>query len=307
MVTGQEHWTTKKTADGDVRLFLWEKFVGSPDGKPAVLFVHGSSMASQPTFDLTRARPARLVGDGLVRRARLRLLVRRHGRLWPQRQAPRHLLRHRQRRRRPRGRHRLHLRHPRREELPDLRHLVGRACARRCSRSAIPSAWPGSRSTPSSGPARVRRRWCSGARSCPSSWPPSAARSTAPSCARSSRATIPTAPTRPPSRPSPTRSWRSTTRCPTAPTSTCARSCRSSTRRRSPCRRWCCAASSTASPAIDDLIEFFKRLPSPDKQFTVMNGISHASFQQKNYRMVYQILHAYFTQPAPAYTDPTAH
>jgi hypothetical protein len=48
-VTGVEHWTHK---DG-VRLFLWEKFVGSPDGKPALLFVHGSSMASQPTFDLT--------------------------------------------------------------------------------------------------------------------------------------------------------------------------------------------------------------------------------------------------------------
>ena len=33
-----------------------------------------------------------------------------------------------------------------------------------------------------------------------------------------------------------------------------------------------------------------------------MNGISHASFQQKNYLMVYQILHAYFTQPKLAYT-----
>src|SRR3954467_7957345 len=52
-VTGIEHWATKRTADGDVRLFLWEKFVGAPDGKPAVLFVHGSSMASTPTFDLT--------------------------------------------------------------------------------------------------------------------------------------------------------------------------------------------------------------------------------------------------------------
>src|SRR3954452_11307728 len=38
---------------------------------------------------------------------------------------------------------------------------------------------------------------------------------------------------------------------------------------------------------FDDLIEFFKRLPNPDKQFTVMAGISHASFQQKNYRTVY--------------------
>ena len=48
-VTGQEHWTRK----GDVKLFLWEKYAGSPDaGKPTVLFVHGSSMAAQPTFDL---------------------------------------------------------------------------------------------------------------------------------------------------------------------------------------------------------------------------------------------------------------
>ena len=52
---------------------------------------------------------------------------------------------------------------------------------------------------------------------------------------------------------------------------------------------------------FDDLVEFFKRLPNPDKQFTVMAGISHASFQQKNYRMVYHILHAFFAQPAPAY------
>jgi pimeloyl-ACP methyl ester carboxylesterase len=51
-VTGVEHWTAKATPEGDVRLFLWEKYVGSPAGKPAVLFVHGSSMASQPTFDL---------------------------------------------------------------------------------------------------------------------------------------------------------------------------------------------------------------------------------------------------------------
>ena len=52
---------------------------------------------------------------------------------------------------------------------------------------------------------------------------------------------------------------------------------------------------------FDDLIEFFKRLPNPDKQFAVMAGISHASFQQKNYRIVYHILHAFFTQPEPVY------
>jgi pimeloyl-ACP methyl ester carboxylesterase len=52
---------------------------------------------------------------------------------------------------------------------------------------------------------------------------------------------------------------------------------------------------------FDDLIEFFKRLPNPDKQFAVMAGIAHASFQQKNYLSVYHILHAFFTQPDPVY------
>jgi pimeloyl-ACP methyl ester carboxylesterase len=53
--------------------------------------------------------------------------------------------------------------------------------------------------------------------------------------------------------------------------------------------------------ALDDLIAFFKRLPNADKQLTMMAGISHASFQQKNYLMVYRILHAWFTQPDPVY------
>jgi len=48
-ITGQEHWARK----GDIRLFLWEKSAGTPRGEGgAILFVHGSSMASQPTFDL---------------------------------------------------------------------------------------------------------------------------------------------------------------------------------------------------------------------------------------------------------------
>jgi hypothetical protein len=32
-----------------------------------------------------------------------------------------------------------------------------------------------------------------------------------------------------------------------------------------------------------------------------MQGISHASFQQKNYMNVYHILHSFFTLPEPAY------
>ncbi len=52
---------------------------------------------------------------------------------------------------------------------------------------------------------------------------------------------------------------------------------------------------------FDDLIEFFRKLPNPDKQFAVMPGISHASFQQINYLTVYHILHAFFSQPEPVY------
>lgn len=52
---------------------------------------------------------------------------------------------------------------------------------------------------------------------------------------------------------------------------------------------------------FDDLAEFFKRLPNPDKQFAVMAGIAHASFHQINYLMVYHILHSFFTQPDPIY------
>jgi non-heme chloroperoxidase len=53
--------------------------------------------------------------------------------------------------------------------------------------------------------------------------------------------------------------------------------------------------------SFEDLIAFFTKLPNADKQFAVMAGISHASFQQKNYRVVYHILESFFTQPAPLY------
>ena len=44
---GTEHWTRK----GEVKLFLWEK-KATQEARGTILFVHGSSMGSQPTFDL---------------------------------------------------------------------------------------------------------------------------------------------------------------------------------------------------------------------------------------------------------------
>ncbi|MCD6075129.1 MAG: alpha/beta hydrolase, partial [Rhodospirillales bacterium] len=38
-IVGEEHWTHK----GDIKLFLWEKYNGSPTSKKGtILFVHGS-------------------------------------------------------------------------------------------------------------------------------------------------------------------------------------------------------------------------------------------------------------------------
>jgi pimeloyl-ACP methyl ester carboxylesterase len=53
--------------------------------------------------------------------------------------------------------------------------------------------------------------------------------------------------------------------------------------------------------SMEDLLAFFAKLKNPDKQFTVMPGISHASFQQKNYLLVYHILWSWFTRPEPVY------
>ena len=53
--------------------------------------------------------------------------------------------------------------------------------------------------------------------------------------------------------------------------------------------------------SLADLMKFFEKLPNPDKQFAVMPGIAHASFHQKNYAICYHILASFFGQPAPIY------
>jgi pimeloyl-ACP methyl ester carboxylesterase len=53
--------------------------------------------------------------------------------------------------------------------------------------------------------------------------------------------------------------------------------------------------------SLSDLLKFFEKLPNPDKQFAVMPGIAHASFHQKNYAICYAILASFFSQPAPVY------
>ena len=229
-----------------------------------MLFVHGSSMASQPTFDLTvPGRPDSSVMDWFARRGFDCWTVDMEGYGRSDKHA-RHQLRHRQRRRRPRRRHRLHrasARHRRSFLIYGISSGALRAALfaqrhpDRVSRLALDAfVWTGE-----GAPTLEQRR---------KKLPEFLAMKRRP-IDRAFVHSIFTA--RPPglrrarasSRLSPTRSWRSTTRCPTARTSTCARSCRSSIRRRSRCRRIMMRGQYDGIAAFDDLIEFFKRLPNP--------------------------------------------
>ena len=86
-IKGEEHWTSK---DGGVKLFLFEKCAGDPKASAGtILFVHGSSMAAQPTFDLrVEGRADSSVMDWFARRG-FDCSVRRHGRLRALHQNPR--------------------------------------------------------------------------------------------------------------------------------------------------------------------------------------------------------------------------
>jgi pimeloyl-ACP methyl ester carboxylesterase len=55
--------------------------------------------------------------------------------------------------------------------------------------------------------------------------------------------------------------------------------------------------------SVDDLLEFFRLLPNPDKHFAVMPGVSHASSQGKNYELCLHILASFFAQPEPVYRE----
>jgi len=300
-ITGNEHWTHKKTNDGDVRLFLWEKFAGSPDNKPALLFVHGSSMASQPTFDLAvPGRPDSSVMDWFAQRGFTCWCVDMEGY----------------------GRSDKH-----RDITCDIANgaddlaaatdyiirtrgiknfltygissgalraaLFAQAHPERVARLALDAfVWTGAGS-----PTLEQRRkklpefLKSNRRPIDRAFVHSIFQRDHPDCAdlRTVEAFADAILALDSSMPNGTY-IDMCSRLPvvdpekiTVPTIVL-------------------RGQFDGIAGIDDLLEFFKRLPHPDKQFSVMAGISHASFQQKNYRMVYHILHAYFTQPAPEYT-----
>jgi pimeloyl-ACP methyl ester carboxylesterase len=299
-VTGVAHWTTKATSDGDVRLFLWEKYVDSPSGKPAVLFVHGSSMASQPTFDLdVPGRPDSSVMDWFARRGFVCWCVdmEGYGRSGKARDIDCDIA----------------------NGADDLATATDYIAATRgvrqfltygISSGALRAALFAQRH-----PDRVARLaldafvWTGeGAPTL------EARRKKLPEFLARKRRPI-------------DRAFvnsifeRDHPECAekrvvdafadailalddSVPNGTYIDMCSKlpvvdPAEIRVP--TIVLRGQYDGIAAFDDLIEFYKRLPNPDKQFSVLAGVSHASFQQKNYLMVYHILHAYFMQPAPAY------
>ena len=298
-VTGIEHWTNK----GEVRLFLWEKFVGSADNKPAVLFVHGSSMASQPTFDLTvPGRPDSSVMDWFAQRGFVCWTVDMEG-------------------------------YGRSDKTRDifcdissgaddlaaatdyifktrgiksfLTYGISSGALRaalfaerhpdRVARLALDAyVWTGE-----GAPTLAQRRkklpefLAKKRRPIDRAFVYSIFERDHPDCAEKrvvdsfADAILALDDSMP--------NGTYIDMCSKLPVN-------DPTKITVP--TIILRGEFDGIAAMDDLIEFFKRLPNPDKQFTVMTGISHASFQQKNYLLAYNILHAFFSRPEPAYTAP---
>ena len=295
-VEGVEHWAFKR----DVRLFLWEKFVGSPQGKPVVLFVHGSSMASQPTFDLTvPGRPDSSVMDWFACRGFVCWSVdmEGYGRSDKSRDIPCDIAN---------GADDLaaateYMRHARgvdqvmaygissgalRAALFAQRH------PQRVARLALDAfVWTGE-----GAPTLVERRKklpefkARNRRPIDRAFVQSIFARDHPDCAepRVVDAFADAILALDDSMPNGTY----VDMCSKLPIVDPARITMPTLILR---------GQYDGIAAFDDLIEFFKRLPNPDKQFSVMAGISHASFQQKTYLTVYHLLHAFFTPPAPVY------
>jgi pimeloyl-ACP methyl ester carboxylesterase len=302
-VTGVEHWTQKQTPDGAVRLFLWEKYVDSPEGKPAVLFVHGSSMASQPTFDLVvPGRPDSSVMDWFAQRGFVCWSVdmEGYGRSDKKRDIYCDIANGA-------------------DDLAAATDYIATACGTRAfltygiSSGALRAALFAQRH-----PERVSRLALDAF-----VWTGAGAptleqrRKKLPEFLARKRRPIDRAfvhsifqrdhPDTAEERVVEAFADAILALDDSMPNGTYIDMCSKlpvvdPAQIRMP--TLILRGQYDGIAALDDLIEFFRRLPHPDKQFSIMAGISHASFQQKNYLTVYHILHAYFTQPAPVYAGP---
>jgi pimeloyl-ACP methyl ester carboxylesterase len=295
-VAGVAHWTSK---DG-VRLFLWEKFVGSPSGKPVVLFAHGSSMASQPTFDLAvPGRPDSSVMDWFARRgfACWSVDMEGYGRSDKERDIPCDIAN---------GADDLAAATRYMREARGIESVMAYGISsgalraalfaqrhpERVSRLALDAfVWTGEGSpTLADRRKKLPEYVARNRRPIDRAFVSSIFARDHPDCAepRVVEAFADAILALDDSMPNGTY----VDMCSKLPVVDPAQI---------PMPTLILRGQYDGIAALDDLIAFFRRLPNADKQFSVMAGISHASFQQKNYRTVYHILHAFLTQPSPVY------
>jgi len=63
-ITGVEHWVQ----NGAIKLYVWEKYVGSPSSKKVVVLAHGSATAGKESFDLpVHGKPSYSLMDFLAK------------------------------------------------------------------------------------------------------------------------------------------------------------------------------------------------------------------------------------------------
>jgi len=63
-ISGVEHWVEHV----GLKLYVWEKSLGSPTGKPVVVLAHGSATAGRESFDLqVPGQPSYSLMDVLAR------------------------------------------------------------------------------------------------------------------------------------------------------------------------------------------------------------------------------------------------
>ncbi len=295
-VTGVEHWTHK----GGVRLFLWEKFVGSPDGKPAMVFVHGSSMASQPTFDLyVPGRPDSSVMDWFARRGFVCWSVDMEG--YGRSDKSRDIF--------------CDIANGADDLAAATDYIASRRGAREVMMYGISSGALRAALFAQQHSARVSRLALDAF-----VWTGDGAptleqrRKKLPEFIAKKRRPIDRAFVRSIfTRDHPGTAEDATIEAfadailkldDSVPTGTYVDMC-SKLPLVDPAKLTVptivMRGEFDGIAGLDDLLDFYRRLPNPDKQFAVMAGISHASFQQKNYLIAYHILHAFFSQPEPVY------
>ena len=293
-MSGIEHWTKKRTPDGDVRLFLWQKRAsGTPRG--TILFVHGSSMASQPTFDLTvPGRPHSSVMDWFAERGFDTWCLDNEGYGRSDKQRPINF----------------DIANGADDLLaasdlinkPLLLYGISSGALKaalftqrhpeRVTRLALDAfVWTGEGS-----PTLAERR---------KRLPEFQAKNRRPIDRAFVRSIF--------NRDHPGTADDATIEAfasailaldDSVPTGTYVDMCSKLPLvdpRKIPVPTLLLRGEYDGIASVDDLLAFFGKLPHPDKQFSVMQGISHASFQQKNYLLVYHLLHGFFTQPAPVY------